>query len=475
MSSRPRRRLGCWLPVVGLPLCILLAHYGIRACSNMAPPPLALHEQSLRKVADGVQQYGASFVVRRSALTEVHLRGTPEEIGVAHARLLRGSMERNEAVLYEELERQIPLAAARALVFDWALLRYRSLDRGLDSERRRELAAKALGFSPDPFQGILPTYQRFVFLDALYDIALSFERSPLIGCTTFVLPQGGGPGRLLARAFDFEVDEIFDGDKAVFFVQSPGEIPLVSVAWPGLVGVVSGMNLEGLAVVVHGARAGEPRAEGEPVVDALRRVLATSRTVQEGLEALRRRAPMVSHIVVLADARGQASVAERVPGRPLFVRPLGRRAAVANHFLGPAAGDPRNLAVRAQTTTVQRQARADELVGSVGDAVSVPGAIALLRDRRGVGGASLPRGDRRAIDALIATHGVVMDTERRVLWVSEAPHLLGRFVAFDLRAHFASQAEAPVEEGRLAVAEADEWLVSGQYERWRKDHEPGRE
>ena len=33
---------------------------------------------------------------------------------------------------------------------------------------------------------------------------------------------------------------------------------------------------------------------------------------------------------------------------------------------------------------------------------------------------------------LIATHGVVMDTTARVMWVSEGPHLLGRFVRFDV-------------------------------------------
>ena len=43
-----------------------------------------------------------------------------------------------------------------------------------------------------------------------------------------------------------------------------------------------------------------------------------------------------------------------------------------------------------------------------------------------------PIGDRRAINALIATHGVIFDTRTKTLWVSESPHLLGRFVAFDL-------------------------------------------
>jgi hypothetical protein len=44
----------------------------------------------------------------------------------------------------------------------------------------------------------------------------------------------------------------------------------------------------------------------------------------------------------------------------------------------------------------------------------------------------LPLGDRRAIDALIATHGVVMDPQHKTIWVSQSPHLLGQFVAFPL-------------------------------------------
>ena len=46
--------------------------------------------------------------------------------------------------------------------------------------------------------------------NALYDIALSFEESPLIGCTTFAFGPERSPsgGAVLARAFDFEVDDI---------------------------------------------------------------------------------------------------------------------------------------------------------------------------------------------------------------------------------------------------------------------------
>ncbi|HVJ94842.1 MAG TPA: hypothetical protein VM580_33895, partial [Labilithrix sp.] len=49
----------------------------------------------------------------------------------------------------------------------------------------------------------------------------------------------------------------------------------------------------------------------------------------------------------------------------------------------------------------------------------------------GCSGAACSLGDRRAIDAFIATHGVVADLTARALWVSEGPRLSGRFVKVD--------------------------------------------
>jgi hypothetical protein len=369
---------------------------------------------------------------------------------------------------------------ARRVLLDLAELRYAHVDRGMSLARREEIAAGARGFQPDPYSDMFPTYQRFVYLNALYDMALSFEHSPLIGCTTLTLggealDEGGG---ILARAFDFEVDEVFDRHKAVFLVRERGKIPFASVAWPGLVGVVSGMNQSGVAVVVHGARAGTPQAEGEPVVHALRRVLSTAHDTEEALAALAEQPAMVSHIVILSDERGRAAAVERVPGKPNFVRFLPSKAATTNHFEGPSASDPKNLRVRSETSTLKRRSRADELLSrlpvrlATGEAVN--DAISFLRDRQGPGGRELALGDRTAINALIATHGVVMDTLRRVLWVSESPHLLGRFVAFDLKRLLAADYD-PENGDELAASGEDALLTSGEYARFRAkqaQHQP---
>ena len=135
---------------------------------------------------------------------------------------------------------------------------------------------------------------------------------------------------------------------------------------------------------------------------------------------------------MLADRDGDTAVVERAPGEAPWIRREKGKMALTNHFEGPLAGDPANRQVEEETSTLTRRARVDELLGRLRPGASVDDAIAILRDKRGPGDVVLPAGDRRAIDALIATHGVVMDTTARVIWVSEGPHLKGRFVRFDI-------------------------------------------
>jgi len=447
----------------------LALHFAIRAAAELDPPIVNLAAQPVTSPRPDVRRIGRSYARTRGKLLEVRLAGTPEQIGYGHARLLYPEMVKNEGVLLRRFREQVSFAPARLLLLDLAQLRYRTVDRGLSPERRREIAAGALGFQPDPYADVFPTYQRFVYLNALYDISLSFEHSPLLGCTTFTL-SGSATERghtLLARAFDFEVDEVFDDEKAVFFVLERGLIPFASVAWPGLLGVISGMNAEGLALVVHGGRAGDTRVEGEPVVHALRRVLSTARDIDEAIAALATNAAMVSHIIVVADAHGRSARIERVPGQPLFAEPLQDRAAITNHFEGPAAGDAKNEAVKRNTSTLPRRRRADELLAALDRPVKVSDAVDLLRDRRGASGMDLVLGDRRAVNALIATHGVVMDTTARVLWVSESPHLLGRFVAFDLKRLLAADYNPLEDSTESPSVGADPLFTSGEYQRWR--------
>jgi isopenicillin-N N-acyltransferase-like protein len=424
-----RRRTLSWIAaLVTLAGALPALHASIDLATRLRPPPVALPAPATIR----------SWAQERAGVNEVYLQGSPEAIGAAHARWLGEHMRAGEAELWREYRRLVPWWIARIGIEDYSRLRFRNVEHGVPGARKREIAAEALAFQPDPFSDHMPTYQRLMFLYALYDIALPLETSPLIGCTSFALdPEETADGHsLVARAFDFEAGDSFDRDKAVFLVREDGAIPFASVAWPGFVGVVTGMNAEGVVVTVHGGRARDSVADGTPVAFSLREVLQRAHDTSEAVEILRAQRVMVSHIVFVADGAGHFAVVERAPREPAYVRDTKTRGtlAVTNHFEGPLASDPRNLRVRAVTTTLARRARVDQLLAEVAPHTATPRTVlAILRDHACVGDDACTLGDRRSIDALIATHGIVADATDRVLWVSSGPHLMGRFVKLDLR------------------------------------------
>jgi isopenicillin-N N-acyltransferase-like protein len=438
----------------------LAAHAIIEGTTRIGPPRVDLPEPSESR----------SWARVRAGLREVYLQGSPENIGASQSRLLSDRMIADEARLWRDYEHFVPFWLARVGIEDLSRLRYRHVDRGIPDARRRELAAQSLAFRPDPFTERMPTYQRMVFLHALYDIALSFEHSPLIGCSTFALaPDMTRDGHVIvARAFDMETDDALDSDKAVFLVHEDGAIPFASVAWPGFVGVVTGMNLEGVFVVVHGGRAGEPRAEGMPVAFSLRAVLEHAHDTREAVDILRAQEVMVSHIVFVADGFGHFAVVERAPGAPAFIHETKRSAVVTNQFEGPLADDPKNLDVVARTTSVARAERIKRLLRGLAPGTgSARTALDILRDHRCEGDDLCQLGDRRAIDALIATHGVVADATERKLWVGAGPHLTGKFVGIDLRAVFAPDYD-PSREPEPETMSEDPILFDGRYDEAKK-------
>lgn len=429
---RHRKKLAAALFVLAAPIA---AHVAIGLATRIPTPPLTTPRYVAERGDHGITRTPRGWTAKRGVQL-VYLAGTPEEIGAQHTALLYDRMTENERVLWDGFAQMVPFAPARTLMFDYGRVRYRDLTAGFPDARLRELVAEANAFVPDPYASELPTFQRMVTLHALYDIALGFEHSPLLGCTAFGLgPEATADGHaLFARAFDFEAAEVFDADKAVFVVHENGKIPFVSVAWPGFVGVVTGMNAEGVALAVHGGRAREPSANGVPVAFSLRETLAGARDTSEAVAILTGQPVMVSHIVFVGDSSGHFAVVERAPGVAAHVRssfsPPGR-AAVTNHFEGPLRGDPRDDRVRLTTTTLARRTRVDELLAAVPDkSGDVSRMLDILRDH-GCSAGACPLGDRRAIDSFIATHGVVADLTARTLWVSEGPHLSGKLVKID--------------------------------------------
>src|SRR5690606_19049325 len=138
---------------------------------------------------------------------------------------------------------------------------------------------------------------------------------------------------------------------------------------------------------------------------------------------------------------------------------------------GPHAGDPKNLEVIQKTSTIPRRQRLNELLQNAPAAADVQHVVRILRDKRGAGEIELPLGHRSAIDALIATHSIVMDTTSRTLWVSQGPDATGRYVRFDLR-ELLDPAYVPSGPARVETLPQDDIMSDGRYEAWVEQGSP---
>jgi isopenicillin-N N-acyltransferase-like protein len=467
--TRRRKLIAIAAAIIGLPIA---AHFAILALTGFSPPKITVPDEHAVE-RGGVRFVGPAWTMVRGGVREAYIEGTPEELGSRNARLLGDRMAADEGSLWAMFEHFVPLSPLRTLIIDISRVKYRAIEKNIPEARRRELAAAAIAMQPDPNAKRMPTYERVVFLHSVYDISLSFEHSPLIGCSAFALgPEATKDGHVLVgRAFDMEIGDVFDTDKVVYFMRENGQIPYASVAWPGLTGVLTGMNLEGVTVLVNGARAGEPSTKGLPVVFSLREVLQSAHDTDEAIAVLSKQDVMVSHIVFVADAKGKFAVVERAPGHPASVRQNfldPQRVAVTNHFEGSMKDDPKNEVVREQTSTLARRARLDEMLGDVAPhSADATSAVAMLRDHTCARDLTCKLGDRREIDAFIATHGVIADATDRVLWVSKGPHLSGEFVRFDLKATFEANHD-PLSEAPPETIAADPVLSDGRYEEGRK-------
>lgn len=398
------------------------------ATSVMAAQPYELGHGPTEPDKTPLRRIGPCWARHTGGMLQAYFQGLPEQIGQCHVELLRSEMVEGEEVMWQLFERIVPTFALRVLIMDISRVQYAGLSESFGYARRAEVGAMSRTFQPDPFDDYMPTFARFLMLNALYDVALSYEHSPLVGCSSVFFSREG----LLGRNFDFEIHDIFDTGKAVMIFAEDGKVPVLSVAWPGLAGVVTGMNANGVAAVVHGARASHPVTTGEPVMQTIREALAQSRSASDAANWIAKRNPMVSHIVLVADATGHSVIMERAPGHLAHFRHSRDNVVLSNHMEGPLARDPANLRVIEKTSTIARRKRLDVLVDNAAAQATPKDIVAILRDKRAPDGTLLASGDRRAIDADIATHGVVMDLKRRVIWVSQGPHLQRGFAMFDL-------------------------------------------
>ena len=63
-------------------------------------------------------------------------------------------------------------------------------------------------------------------------------------------------------------------------------------------------------------------------------------------------------------------------------------------------------------------------------------AVSILRNKKGLNDLEIGYGNEKALNQLLAHHGIVFQPSKKLVWVSSNPYVLGDFVAFQLDSVF---------------------------------------
>jgi hypothetical protein len=146
----------------------------------------------------------------------------------------------------------------------------------------------------------------------------------------------------VGRNLDFWSLNVADKYTTLFIVHPDGgRYAFASVSWPGLVGVLSGMNEHGLALANMEVTRYPRLPQAMPYTMLYRSVLEQCRTVDEAIVLLRKTPIQTANNLMLMDAAGNRAVVELTP-QAIHVRRAGPQAALisTNHQRDQDADTP---------------------------------------------------------------------------------------------------------------------------------------
>jgi hypothetical protein len=179
-----------------------------------------------------------------------------------------------------------------------------------------------------------------------YDAVLAqcyLDLMPLTQCSTIALPSEAAPDGVarLGRNLDFDSGGILDKRSVLIIYHPTGKYQFASIGWPGMIGVLSGMNEYGLCLTNMEVDRPMRPPMAMPYTLLYRTVLEQCQTVDEAIDLLKRTPRQSANNLMLMDARGNRAVAEiRPEGVAVRRGQLGTGLISTNHQRGQDTDTP---------------------------------------------------------------------------------------------------------------------------------------
>ncbi len=421
-------------------LLILAVYFVIIAIDR--PPEIkdmtSLEIQRMNPAKD-TYTYGNNWLRKsESGLWEAYIEGKPFERGVAFGKLTKELLHYQESSFVEQIRELVPSDAYLRVLKYFIAFFNRNLDTSIPEEYRHEIYGTSLSCSPE-FDFIGSGYQRQLNYHAAHDIGHALQGLNMVGCTSFSVwnESSSDSSLLIARNFDFYMGKKFGENKIICFVNPSSGYKFMMITWADLIGVVSGMNDQGLTVTLNAAKSTIPRQAATPVTLLAREILQYASTIEEAYNISKKRKLFVSESIMIGSARdGKTAIIEKSPELEDIVYPENSVIISSNHYQGKVfANDENNLENIHGSDSYSRYKRVEELISARG-ILNVGDMVQILRDQRGLGNKDVGMGNQLSINQLIAHHSVVFKPDSLLAWVSAGPWQEGKFICYDLKKVF---------------------------------------
>jgi isopenicillin-N N-acyltransferase-like protein len=460
--------------LVGLGVVIWLALQVSLSMLEVDPPfvgELSVSSSSVSENAGFRGLNGNWYHQNQHGLWEAYIEGTPYERGRTFGLLAEEQIVSQEVSFIAQIRKLIPSESFLNSLKYGVVFFNRNLDEHVTKEYQKEIFGVSESFSDD-YDFIGAKYSRILNYHAAHDIGHALQDLSIVGCTSFAAWDGfsADSSLVIGRNFDFYMGDDFAKDKIILFMNPDSGYAFASITWAGFMGVVSGMNEHGLTVTLNAAKSSIPSGAKTPISLLAREILQYARTIDEAYEIAKSRNTFVSESILIGSAADHsAAIIEKSPDRIDIYRPENSRLVCSNHYQSETfSDDPVNLKNIEESDTDYRFKRMNQLLDEHAP-VDPEKTVEILRDQKGLDGAELGMGNPKAINQLLAHHGVAFQPEKRLMWVSTNPFQLGEFLCYDLNEVFSKKEKGKRAEGSFVVSltiPADDFLNSTDFQKF---------
>lgn len=421
---------------------LLLFSCGIAKSVKHQPITVGYNDEfpQVTKHSDSLFTAGNNYLLlNKVGLWELYVAGDPLERGLMMGALYDSLYHYQEQVFFGKVQELVPSRFKQNMLRQFLKWYNRKLYKHVPEELKTEIYGVSK-YATDEFDYLAPKYLRNLYLHAAHDIGHALQDLALVGCSSMALwgSKTTDGKLLLGRNFDFYVGDDFARNKVVSFVQPDGGHPFAMVGWPGMIGVVSGMNKQGLTITMNAGKSNIPLSAKAPISIVAREILQYASTIEEAVAIARSKKVFVSESLMVASSKDKNVVLIEVSPQKFGVYQVenSEQLLCSNHFQSESyEKDKNNQNHMIESHSKYRMDRMEELLSDT-TAMTPSSVVSILRNTKGVEDMLIGYGNEKALNQMLGHHSVVFQPEDLLMWVSSSPYQLGEFVAYDLEQIF---------------------------------------